>query len=133
VLPTSLTSELLKPLLTTYTNTSFSSVLVPGEFDRASLKPSAPASERIAFPSATAVSELPFSSISFFGDLMSYTSTPVLLQTIAAVAVPTAASASASTTPSASSLPEFTGAANGLLPCAILALSVALGAAAVLF
>jgi hypothetical protein len=116
-----------------YTNVSFFSVLVPGEFDRASLKPSAPASERIAFPSATAVSELPFSSISFFGDLMSYTSTPVLLQTMAAVAVPTAASASASTTPSASSLPEFTGAANGLLPCAILALSIAFGATAVLF
>ena len=104
----------------------------PGEFDRASLKPSAPASERVAFPDATAISELPFSSVAFFGDLMQYTSTPVLLQTMAAVAVPTATGVMASPTPSGSSLPPFTGAGNGLLPCAVLALFVAVGAVAVL-
>jgi hypothetical protein len=110
----------------------FLSVLSPGEFDRASLKPSAPASERLAFPNATAVSDLPFSSISFIGDLMQYTSTPVLLQTMAAVAVPTSTSVITSTTPSGPSAPEFTGAGSGLLPCTLLALSVAVGAVAVL-
>ncbi|KAK8117154.1 FAS1 domain-containing protein [Apiospora kogelbergensis] len=94
------------------------SVLSPleGGFDRASLTPSKSASERLAFDGASPVSKLPFSSVSFGGDLMSYTTTPVLLQTMAAVATtPTAAAnATASRTP----LPIPTAGADigGLVP-----------------
>ncbi|KAI8933658.1 hypothetical protein NX059_009379 [Plenodomus lindquistii] len=54
--------------------------IAPGPFDRASLKPDAPASERLAFPNATPVSQLPFSTVSFGGDLITFTTTPELLQ-----------------------------------------------------
>ncbi|KAK7186440.1 hypothetical protein DPSP01_002127 [Paraphaeosphaeria sporulosa] len=115
-------------------------VLNPGDFDRASLKPSAPASERIAFPSAAAVpiSELPFSSIAFQGDQETYTKTPALLQTM--IAVPTSTSGAATTgaatgtqsTPTPTGAAEFPGAANSLFPHAVMALPVAIGAAAAL-
>jgi hypothetical protein len=108
-------------------------VLAPGAFDRASLQPSAPAASRLAFPDATSVSQLPFSSVSFaFGtDVGSYTSTPVLLQTVAAVAVATGAPNTTTTT--TSGLPAYTGAAAGkALPSAIAALAGAAGFAAAL-
>ena len=118
-----------------------SSVLAPGEFDRASLKPSAPAPERIAFPGASAVSHLPLASASlaFGGDLMTYTTTPELLKTVAAVATVTATAstltASAVTTatksPSAP-IAEFTGAASGLVAGKGAALVGAVGIAAFL-
>ncbi|KXJ87477.1 FAS1 domain-containing protein [Microdochium bolleyi] len=83
-------------------------VIAPGAFDRKTLNPSAPPESRLAFPSATPVSQLPFSSVSFAGD-MTYTATPTLLQTLAAV--PTApaapsASASASATKSGGAAPS---------------------------
>ncbi|CZT52929.1 uncharacterized protein RSE6_14336 [Rhynchosporium secalis] len=66
-------------------------VLGPGPFDRASLIPAAPASQRLAFPGASSVPTLPFTSTVAFGDdEMKFTTTPVLLQTVAAIAVPTA-------------------------------------------
>jgi hypothetical protein len=105
-------------------------VLAPGNFDRASLKNSAPASERVAFPSATPVSQLPFSSVSFFGDLMTYSSTPTLLKTAIAVAT---AQANATTTMSPSGMPAqvSTNTGSGLLPGALIALSIAVGVAAI--
>ncbi|KAH6691675.1 FAS1 domain-containing protein [Plectosphaerella plurivora] len=57
-------------------------------FDRASLTPSAPAADRIAFTGASPVSELPFSSVTFFDDVTTYT-TPALLSTMIAVVTPT--------------------------------------------
>ncbi|GJD04547.1 betaig-h3 fasciclin [Colletotrichum higginsianum] len=105
------------------------SVLSPGNFDRASLEPSAPASERLAFPSASSVSSLPFSSVSFATDLMRYTATPSLLQTVAAVATP---AANATTTASSQPVPVPTGSGSGLLPGAVAVLSVAAGIAAFL-
>ncbi|WQF82348.1 Putative FAS1 domain-containing protein [Colletotrichum destructivum] len=105
------------------------SVLSPGNFDRASLEPSAPASERLAFPSASSVSSLPFSSVSFATDLMRYTATPSLLQTVAAVATP---AANATTTASSQPIPVPTGSGSGLLPGAVAVLSVAAGIAAFL-
>ncbi|KAI1874105.1 uncharacterized protein JN550_002684 [Neoarthrinium moseri] len=105
------------------------SVLNPAQFDRGSLKPSAPASERVAFPNASPVSNLPFTSVSFAFDHMTYTTTPVLLQTVAAV--PTA-SASATTTKSSSPTSVATGAGTGIFPSVVLALSVAMGIAAFL-
>ncbi|KAK6225460.1 hypothetical protein QIS74_01507 [Colletotrichum tabaci] len=105
------------------------SVLSPGNFDRASLEPSAPASERLAFPSASSVSSLPFSSVSFATDLMRYTATPRLLQTVAAVATP---AANATTTASSQPVPVPTGSGSGLLPGAVAVLSVAAGIAAFL-
>ncbi|KAF6788151.1 beta-ig-h3 fasciclin [Colletotrichum sojae] len=112
-------------------------VLAPGEFDRASLKPSAPASERLAFAGATSVSSLPFSSVSFATDLMAYTTTPRLLQTVAAVATSTAvatasANASATATASGQPVPVPTSDGSGLLPGAALILSFAVGIAAFL-
>jgi hypothetical protein len=117
-------------------------VLSPGEFDRASLMPSAPASERIAFPSASAVplSALPFTNIAFQGDQETYTKTPVLLQTIIAIATPTAGAGNTTSAPTGSSTPtptgqpqEFAGAGNGLFPAAAMALPIAMGAAVALF
>ncbi|KAF9741127.1 hypothetical protein PMIN01_00666 [Paraphaeosphaeria minitans] len=115
-------------------------VLSPGNFDRASLKPSVPVSERTAFPSASAVpiSELPFSSIAFQGDRETYTKTPALLQT--AIAVPTSTSGAATTgaatgtqsTPTPTGEAEFLGAAKKLFPHAVVAFPVAIGAAAAL-
>ncbi|KAJ0333848.1 hypothetical protein COL922a_010370 [Colletotrichum nupharicola] len=104
------------------------SVLSPGNFDRASLQPSKPASDRVAFPNASAVSSLPFSSVSFATDLMAYTTTPILLQTVAAVATPSANATAATSQP----VPVATGAASGLMPGAILVVSVAMGLAALL-
>lgn len=101
----------------------------PGDFDRASLKPSAPESERLAFPNATSVSKLPFTSFAFAGDLMTYTTTPELLQTAAAVAIP---STNATTTSSSQPAPVSTGTGSGLFPGAVLALSVAISIAAFL-
>ncbi|KAH6657523.1 FAS1 domain-containing protein [Truncatella angustata] len=105
------------------------SVLSPGHFDRASLEPSAPASERLAFPNASSVSSLPFSSVAFSTDLMTYTATPVLLQTVATVATPLAG---ATTTTSSQPIPVPTGTGIGLFPHVVLALSVAIGIAAFL-
>ncbi|KAL0939233.1 beta-ig-h3 fasciclin [Colletotrichum truncatum] len=105
------------------------SVLSPAPFDRASLEPSAPAADRVAFPNATSVSSLPFSTVSFATDLMTYTTTPRLLQTVAAVATP---ATNATTTASNRPVPVPTGAAGGLLPGAVWALSAAVGIAAFL-
>jgi hypothetical protein len=58
---------------------------------------------------------------------MAYTTTPVLLQTVAAVATPLA---DATTTTSSGPLPVFTGAGSGLFPGLILALSFAIGSSA---
>jgi hypothetical protein len=105
-------------------------VLAPAPFDRASIKPSAPAASRLAFPDATSVSQLPFSSVSFaFGtDVGSYTSTPVLLQTVAAVAVATGAANATATSSGAAA--EYTGAAGRALSGAVAAIAGAAGVAA---
>lgn len=122
-------------------------------FDRASLQPEAPAAERTAFPSATRVSPLPIpsASLAFFGDAMTYTTTPELLKTLAPLAVPTPTSASAAATSSSASIVTsasmsgaatsttppmemFTGAAaGGLAPAAGMAVVGAAGLAAVFF
>ena len=98
-------------------------------FDRASLEPSAPASDRVAFDGATSISVLPFTSASlaFAGDLMTFTTTPELLKTVAALATPTAGADATKTKPP---MDTFTGAANALLPGAGLALGAAVGIAA---
>jgi hypothetical protein len=117
-------------VLLTHTLTS---VLAPGDFDRASLSPSAPASERLAFPNATVVQleDLPFTSVAFAGDTMTYMTTPVLLQTVAAVATSTAhPTMNNATMTTSSGLPEFTGAANALFPGAVIVLMAAFGTAA---
>ena len=119
------------------------SVLAPGEFDRASLQPSAPAASRIGFPGASAVSDLPLASASlaFFGDLMTYATTPELLKTVAAVAIPTAsaivnasATSGMATATKSTSAPnaEFTGAASALFAGKGAALAGAFGVAAFL-
>ncbi|KAK2040870.1 Fasciclin-domain-containing protein [Colletotrichum somersetense] len=108
------------------------SVLSPGDFDRASLKPSAPAAERLAFPGASSVSSLPFSSVSFATDLMAYTTTPTLLQTVAAVATATASATIATTTLSSQPVPVPTSSGSGLFSSAIIPLSFAMGIAALL-
>jgi hypothetical protein len=61
---------------------------------------------------------------------MTYSTTPELLKTIAAV--PTGAPTASATTTGRAPVATFTGAANGLFSGAGLALSGALGAAAVL-
>lgn len=72
------------------------SVLNPGDapFNREDLQPAADAADRLAFPDASsvAVSELPFSIVSYETDDTSYT-TPALLQTLAAVDVGSMATA----------------------------------------
>jgi hypothetical protein len=105
-------------------------VLAPAPFDRASIKPFAPAASRLAFPDATSVSQLPFSSVSFaFGtDVGSYTSTPVLLQTVAAVAVATGVVNATAT--SSGGAAEYTGAAGRAMPGAVAAIAGAAGVAA---
>ncbi|CAN9250848.1 unnamed protein product [Alternaria alternata] len=108
------------------------SVLSPlAPFDRASLEPSAPAADRVAFEGATSVTELPFSSVSlaFGGDLMTYTTTPELLKTVAAVATPTAA---VNATTTGSPMSTYTGGAMGMLPGAGMAVAGAIGIAAAL-
>ncbi|KAF4459664.1 Transforming growth factor-beta-induced ig-h3 [Fusarium albosuccineum] len=74
-------------------------VLNPADapFDRADLKPAADAADRVAFPDASSVSELPFSSISYGTDSVSYT-TPELLKTLIAVDPKATAAATATTT-----------------------------------
>ncbi|KAK6850271.1 hypothetical protein PG995_014104 [Apiospora arundinis] len=115
------------------------SVLSPlgGPFDRASsLTPSKPASERLAFAGASPVSKLPFSSVPFSGDPMAYTTTPILLQTMAAVATGAASSAAAppNATASGALLPVPTaggaGIIGGLIPGVVYVLSVVVGIAA---
>lgn len=109
------------------------SVLAPGPFDRSSLKPAVPAAERVAFPSASAVSKLPFptTALTFFGDLMTYTTTPELLKTAAAVATTGSLKTSASPTTTRPAMATFTGAASELMTNAGMALSVAVGIAAI--
>ena len=103
----------------------------PGDFDRASLKPSAPASNRLAFPNASSVSRLPFTSVAFAMDTMTYTATPELLKTVAAVATPLANATTTMTisSPTLPSLPIHTGTGSGIFPGMGLALSVALAIA----
>jgi hypothetical protein len=63
-------------------------VLNPGDapFDRSDIEASAEPTDRLAFPGASTVSALPFSSVSFDTDSATYT-TPELLKTIMAVDV----------------------------------------------
>ncbi|THY85808.1 FAS1 domain-containing protein [Aureobasidium pullulans] len=112
-------------------------VLAPGEFDRASLQSSAAAAERVAFPSASAVAKLPFTSVAFEGDIMTYSSTPALLQTVAAVATSrsnTAATSrpTANATTSSPPLASYTGSAIGLTTSAAMIMALAVGIAALL-
>ncbi|KAF4978478.1 hypothetical protein FZEAL_5164 [Fusarium zealandicum] len=74
-------------------------VLNPADapFDRAALEPAGDASDRLAFPSASAVSKFPFSVVSYDTDGASYT-TPELLRTLAAVDVSAVATATATAT-----------------------------------
>jgi hypothetical protein len=88
-----------------------------------------PASERLAFPNASSLSSLPFSSVAFATDLMTYTTTPELLKTVAAVATHLA---NATITTSSQPVPIQTGTGSGLFPGAVLALSVAIGTTAFL-
>lgn len=142
---TSLTGNYCLSALQSATANCPYSVLAPGEFDRASLKPSASAAARVAFPGATPVSHLPLASVSlaFGGDLMTYTTTPELLKTVAALVIPTATAtvsgstlstgASKSATASRSApLSEFTGGATGLPAAKGAALAGAFGIAAFL-
>ena len=110
----------------------FFSVLNPLEpFDRASLEPDATASDSVAFADASSVSALPFASASlaFGGDLMTYTTTPELLRTVAPLATPTADGDATTTNPP---METYTGAANGLLPGAGMAVAGAMGLVAAL-
>ncbi|KAH0344384.1 FAS1 domain-containing protein, partial [Aureobasidium melanogenum] len=104
-------------------------VLAPEEFDRSSLKPSAPAAERLSFPSASPVAVLPFTNVAFEGDTMTYTSTPHLLQTIAAVATSRPNANGTSPTPP---LATYTGFAVSLATSAIMVMAVAIGVAALM-
>jgi hypothetical protein len=106
------------------------SVLSPGKFDRANLKPNVPASERLAYPSASSVSSLPFSTISFEGDMMGYTSTPVLLKTMAAVPAQTSGASNVATSTASASMAMYTGAGSAMSPGAGSALAAAVGIAA---
>ncbi|UQC91529.1 uncharacterized protein CLUP02_17065 [Colletotrichum lupini] len=111
------------------------SVLSPGNFDRSSLKPASPASERVAFSGASSVSSLPFTSVSFATDMMAFTATPSLLKTVAAVATATAtgaANATATATTSGRPTTVPTNGGSNLFPGMILAFSVAIGFAAFL-
>ncbi|KAK2051432.1 FAS1 domain-containing protein [Colletotrichum caudatum] len=108
------------------------SLLSPGDFDHASLEPSAPAAERLAFPGASSVSSLPFSTVSFAADLMAYTTTPKLLQTVAAVATATVSAITTTTTLSSQPVPVPTSSGSGLFSSAIVPLSFAMGIAALL-
>ena len=134
VSPTSLTGESIKITLNSMYLPLLLSVLSPAPFDRASLKPSVPASDRVAFPNASAVSSFPLASASlaFGGDLMTYTTTPELLKTVAAVATATATANTTSVTSSRTGVPvaTFTGAASGVVPGTGVALAVVVGIAA---
>lgn len=89
------------------------------------------ASDRVAFADASSVSALPFASASlaFGGDLMTYTTTPELLKTVAPLAIPTAGGGATTTKPP---MEIYTGAANGLLPGAGMAVAGAMGLAVAL-
>jgi hypothetical protein len=101
-------------------------VLSPGDFDRASLTPDAPASERLAFANASPVSSLPFSTTAFAFDTMTYTTTPVLLETVATVATALASAAATSTNMvNGTSTPVTTSDGGALFVTASLALSLA--------
>ncbi|KAH0393079.1 FAS1 domain-containing protein, partial [Aureobasidium melanogenum] len=104
-------------------------VLAPGEFNRSSLEPSVPAAERLSFPSASPVTILPFTSVAFEGDTMTYTSTPRLLQTIAAVGTSRPNVNGTSSTPP---LATYTGLAVSLATSATMVMAVAIGVAALL-
>lgn len=110
------------------------SVLAPAPFDRASLKPATPASERLAFPNASSRPTLPFSSYAFEFDQMTYTTTPVLLQTYAAIVTPSvSATRSADATIATSTRPPlatFTGAGSAFVPGAAAGFAAAVGVAA---
>ena len=105
------------------------SVLAPGDFDRSSVEPSAPAAERLSFPSASPVAVLPFTSVAFEGDTMTYASTPRLLQTIAAVATSEPIANATSSNPP---LATYTGSAISLATSAAMVMAVAIGVAALL-
>jgi hypothetical protein len=108
---------------------TFISVLAPGEFNRSSLKSSAAAAERLSFPSASSVAVLPFTSVAFEGDTMTYTSTPRLLQTVAAVAT---SRPDATTTSSSPPVATYTGSALSLVTSGAMVMIVAVGVAALL-
>ncbi|THY11380.1 FAS1 domain-containing protein [Aureobasidium pullulans] len=112
-------------------------VLAPGKFDRASLQPSAAAAERVAFPSASAVAKLPFTSVAFEGDTMTYSSTPALLQTVAAVATSRSNAVAtsrptANATTSSAPLATYTGSAISLTTSAAMVMALAVCIAALL-
>lgn len=134
VLPTLLTGKSITAnLIRTYLPLPLS-VLSPAPFDRASLRPSVPAPERVAFPNASVVSRFPLASASlaFEGDLMTYTTTPELLKTVAAVATATATANVTMATVSRTGMPiaTFTGTASGLVPGVGAALAGVVGIAA---
>ncbi|KAI4851462.1 FAS1 domain-containing protein [Aureobasidium sp. EXF-8845] len=104
-------------------------VLAPGEFNRSSLNPSAPAVERLSFPSASSVAVLPFTSVAFEGDTMTYATTPRLLQTVAAVAT---SRPSATVTSSSPPLATYTGSAISLATSGAMVMAFAVGLAALL-
>ncbi|KAF3020911.1 hypothetical protein E8E14_001386 [Neopestalotiopsis sp. 37M] len=108
------------------------SVLSPGDFDRASLTPDAPASERLAFANASPVSSLPFSTTAFAFDTMTYTTTPVLLETVATVATALASTATATSMPNGTSTPVTTSDGGAVFVTVSLALSVAVVISALL-
>lgn len=96
--------------------------------------PSAPAAERIAFPSASAVSPAPLATVSlaFAGDLMTYSATPELLKTVAAVATPIAGASTTAARSKSAPIATFTGAANAILATNGVAFAGAVGVAAFL-
>ncbi|CAD0088478.1 unnamed protein product, partial [Aureobasidium vineae] len=104
-------------------------VLAPGEFNRSSLKPSAAAADRLSFPSASSVAVLPFTSVAFEGDTMTYTSTPHLLQTVAAVAT---SRPNANATTSSPPLATYTGSAISLASSVAMVMALAVCVAALL-
>lgn len=93
-----------------------------------------PAAERVAFPNASAVSNLPLAtaSLAFGGDLMTYSTTPELLKTVAAVATATGMVTTTPTSSQSAPFATFTGAADGLSASKGAALAGALGIAAFL-
>lgn len=109
-------------------------MLNPGDapFDRANLQPAVDATDRLAFPDASSVpvSELPFSSVSYGTDDTSYT-TPVLLQTLAAVETATMTTTTESSegtampTGSEGIMPVPTDAANKVATGGVLAVALA--------
>ncbi|CAD0109408.1 unnamed protein product [Aureobasidium uvarum] len=112
------------------TNLTFT-VLPDGSawFDRSSLKPSAAVAERLSFPSASSVAVLPFTSVAFEGDTMTYTSTPRLLQTVAAVAT---SRLDATATDSSPPLATYTGSAFSLGGSTAMVMALAVGVAMLL-